>query len=538
MPEQLKTILNKIVDWWKKFNNKQRILLGSVTAVVLIALVILAMVMTSPKMEDLHTCKDYAEAAKIKELLATDETINYVFNESTMTFTVEKEDLANASMLLGSNQVELSTYNINNVVDGSFSRTEADKQRLYQDYLEQKFVDHISNMSMVEACDVTLTMPENDGTILSREQKSTAAIKLKLIGEMSSDQAYALALYVATQLGNDTTEGITIIDHNSYVLYSGADSQSNMGVASTQLTFMQKLENAIKNEVTDVLVGSKVFSGVEVALNVDVDFDESEIVKTEITNPQGMDGGAVTQESQFDQVIEGGYEGGVPGTDSNGDDTTYVIEDDQYNRSETSESDRMYDYDRMVTTIKGNGGSILYDNCSAAVMARKYIVYDEAELRATGALDDMTWEEFKAANKEVRVVEVDAQYIQLIANATGFPMNSITFLCYEEPQFIDIMEESVNVMDYAQIALAVFIFALLGFVVFRSTKSQKQEEEIAIPEISVESLLESTLEQQSELEDIGYNEKSEVRIMIEKFVDEKPEAVAALLRNWLNEDWE
>ena len=136
MPEQLKTILNKIVDWWKKFNNKQRILLGSVTAVVLIALVILAMVMTSPKMEDLHTCKDYAEAAKIKELLATDETINYVFNESTMTFTVEKEDLANASMLLGSNQVELSTYNINNVVDGSFSRTEADKQRLYQDYLE------------------------------------------------------------------------------------------------------------------------------------------------------------------------------------------------------------------------------------------------------------------------------------------------------------------------------------------------------------------------------------------------------------------
>jgi len=26
--------------------------------------------------------------------------------------------------------------------------------------------------------------------------------------------------------------------------------------------------------------------------------------------------------------------------------------------------------------------------------------------------------------------------------------------------------------------------------------------------------------------------------MIEKFVDENPDAVASLLRNWLNEEWE
>jgi flagellar M-ring protein FliF len=51
----------------------------------------------------------------------------------------------------------------------------------------------------------------------------------------------------------------------------------------------------------------------------------------------------------------------------------------------------------------------------------------------------------------------------------------------------------------------------------------------------VESLLQSTKE---ELEDIGLQEKSETRVMIEKFVDENPEAVANLLRNWLTEDWE
>ena len=39
------------------------------------------------------------------------------------------------------------------------------------------------------------------------------------------------------------------------------------------------------------------------------------------------------------------------------------------------------------------------------------------------------------------------------------------------------------------------------------------------------------------LEDIDLEAKSETRKMIEKFVDENPEAVANLLRNWLSEDW-
>ena len=88
-----------------------------------------------------------------------------------------------------------------------------------------------------------------------------------------------------------------------------------------------------------------------------------------------------------------------------------------------------------------------------------------------------------------------------------------------------------------QIVLAVLVLLLLGFVVFRSTRKEKEPE--LEEELSVESLLESTKENQEEsLENIGYNEKSEVRVLIEKFVEENPEAAASLLRNWLNEEWE
>ena len=58
------------------------------------------------------------------------------------------------------------------------------------------------------------------------------------------------------------------------------------------------------------------------------------------------------------------------------------------------------------------------------------------------------------------------------------------------------------------------------------------------PELSVEALLATTKENQN-LEDIELNEKTATRQRIEKFVEENPEAVAQLLRNWLNDDdWE
>ena len=88
-----------------------------------------------------------------------------------------------------------------------------------------------------------------------------------------------------------------------------------------------------------------------------------------------------------------------------------------------------------------------------------------------------------------------------------------------------------------QIILAVLVFLLLGYVVFRSTRKEKVPE--MEEELSVESLLESTKENQEDnLADIGYSEKSEVRLLIEKFVEENPEAAAALLRNWLSDEWE
>ena len=79
------------------------------------------------------------------------------------------------------------------------------------------------------------------------------------------------------------------------------------------------------------------------------------------------------------------------------------------------------------------------------------------------------------------------------------------------------------------------IVILLVFVVFRGMKPVEVTE--LEPELSVEALLATTKENQS-LEDIEFSDKSAIRQQIERFVDQNPEEVALLLRNWLNDDWD
>ena len=210
-----------------------------------------------------------------------------------------------------------------------------------------------------------------------------------------------------------------------------------------------------------------------------------------------------------------------------------MIEDYQNSSSNTSEISRDYLPNEKVTLTKIPAGLVKYGNSSVSVAAIKYRVLKEEDAKNQGLLDGITWDEYKAMNQERTKLEVDADIVDLVAKASGISSENISFIAYEEPMYIDAEGLPVTSTDILQIVLIVLILGLLVFVIFRSMRSDKvtKEEE----EVSVESLLQSTPD--STLEDLEAETKSETRKLIEKFVDENPEAVANLLRNWLNEDW-
>ncbi len=533
MPEQLRNILERIKDWWMKFDRKQKILIISVSAAVLIAIIALAVITSRPTMIVITTCEDAVQATEVKNLLE-DNAIEYELSSDGLSFTINQKDEANARMILGAAKIKTSGFTIADALDGSFTTTERDKQKKYQLYLENKFEETIEILDNVKSAKVNLSIPEQDGTLAAKKAPSYGTVVLTLSGELTEEQAAGIASFLSTSLGNDGTDTIKVMDNKGNVLFSGDDEMSVTGQASSQLTLRQKYEQSVKKQVKDVMLGTDLYSNVEVGLNLDMTFDTKQVSDHEFYVPEGNSQGYLDSESNYESTATGGL-AAVPGTDSN-DDTTYMLENNNYSESSVTETKKDYVVSERLTKVNGASGNIKYDTSSISVVATTYVTYNEDALKAAGQLKGTTFEEFISQNSDRVKTEVDQDFYSLVSKATGFPVENIQIVAYEVPFFQYSEGSGRTLTDYLQILLTILIFALLGYVVFRSTRHEEIEE--LEPELSVESLLASTRETEAELEDIGYKEKSEARMLIEKFVDEKPDAVASLLRNWLNEEWD
>lgn len=314
---------------------------------------------------------------------------------------------------------------------------------------------------------------------------------------------------------------------------SGDDSQSITGTASSQLNVKQQTEEVLQGNIKKVLLGTNEYNLVEVSSNLQLDFSTVEDVTHLFYAPEGQTQGVLSHEDIYESENTG-VTGGVPGTDTNNEDNTdYMINNYQDSTSTVSEISRDYLPNEKMTTTKIPAGLIKYDESSLSVAAIKYRVLKEEDAKNQGLLDGISWEDYKAQNQERTKLEIDEDIVDLVAKASGISADNISFVAYEEPMYIDAEGLAVTPTDILQIVLIVLILGLLAFVIIRSMRADR--ESVEEEEVSVESLLQST--QDSGLEDIEVEAKSETRKLIEKFVNENPEAAANLLRNWLQEDW-
>lgn len=539
MPDRIRELLNRIAEWWKKFTKKQQMIMVSSVLVVLVAVGILSFVLTRPKMAIIKICENASEASTVQTLL-TDAGIYHEVSDDGMTFTIRQKDSSAANILLGSNAIRTEDEALKEILSGSLSTTEADKAKLYKEYQEKRMARDLETLANVDKATVTLDIPQEDGTLIASEKESFAEVFLTLNGEMSEEQALGLARMIATGLGNKTTDNISIMDSNLNLLYSGGMGElaTASGMTASQLSYQQKFENKVKGDIKSVLLGTGQYQGVEVGINLPLNFGKRTTNRKEYDVADGRDQGYYESDKTYDESTISGN-AGVPGTDANGENGNYMLNDGEQTEQTISDSSRNYLVNETVTSEEEGMGNILYDSASVGVTLKTYIKYDEDALRRDGTLDNMTFDEYRAQieSQGVQTQNVDAAVIDVIAKATGIDASRISVIAYQEPLFIPSSGSGRTFSDYLEIILAVLIFALLGFVVFMSTRKEKAPE--LEPELSVETLLQTTKENEEDnLEDIGFKEKSEARVLIEKFVEEKPEAVASLLRNWLNEDWE
>lgn len=536
MPERINQMSQRFVDFWNRYNAKQKTLALSTLAGVILTMVILVALLSRPQYELLATCDNYSEMSQVTTIL-DENGYEYLADDAKMTISVKSKDLLDTKMLLARSEIEVEGYGYEDALESSFSSTESDKLKSWQVYLEFELEEDLRILDKIDDAEVNISLVDNSNSLFQTTSGSTCHAILTLNTEMDEQEAENIAYLLKNTVPNLELKDITIISKGGESLYCGSSNSQpgSLTALTKQMKYVQQMNNITANDIRNQVLSTGLYGEVKVNVNYDIEMSKIEEVLHEYFPGEGNEEGYLL-DAYIEKSQGGSTVGGTPGTESNDEDTDYVLEDGTGSSSKYSLEKYSYQLSELVTTKTTSPGEIVKDTSTISAVFTKNVVYDEDDVKALGYLDDVTWEEFKARNAETIQIQYDEDWIDIISTGSGVPRENISIIAYEKHFFYDSDGVGANASFIMQILLALAILGLLAFVVFRSSRPITVEE--TEPELSVEQMLATTRETQQTVEDIDLQEKSEVRKAIEKFVDESPEAVALLLRNWLDDGWD
>lgn len=536
MAERIKNLGKQLLDIWKNYSKKQKTLIISVTCGVIVAFALLAILMNRVDYAKLKVCENDKEAVQIVALLK-ENNIKYKLDKNSLTISVDTKKTDDAYILLNSNDITTDDIAKDSLYNSSLGTTNADRTMKVNLYYQSKLENQFKQMEGIDDAEVCYIPKDKSQDIYTDDSKNddtTASVLLTVNDKFKTSTAKTIAESVASTIGNTDANKIKVADQYGNLLYGG-EQDLYTDVADSKEEYKEMLRNNLVNRLYGLCIKNGGYSDVEIVPNLHFDMDKVTELYTEYTAPDGAEQGLYTY-SKTSQTKSSGTDGtgGTPGTTSN-DATTYETSDSSSDSSSSKDEEYKYQPNTKVTNTEYETGAIVPDQSSISIVVTRVVTHTQAELKSSGALKGTTFDAYVNANSALKSATVDASLITQVSKATGIAEDSISITAWEKPVFVPTTSSGINWTLYLQIAMAVLIIGLLFFVVFKGVKPVEVTE--LEPELSVEQLLATTKENQT-IEDIEYNETTETRKMIEKFVDEKPEAVAQLLRNWLNEDWE
>ncbi len=541
MMTQLIAIKDKIVAIWNKYTTKQKTIIICVALAVFFAIVVLSYVLTRPVYTHLANFSDASLANELSEALEAEGIVPKMqTDEAGMTsFEVKQEEYSNAVLVMGANGIVDTEMTWEDALTSDMTTSTLEKHTKITLALQSTIKQNLMTFEGVEDVSVIIDRKEDDNTILAEKEEASVSVTLKLASgkEITNDVATAMAYYLTNAVGNTTTDNIVIVDTMGNLLYGAKTDNTLGGAVSGKDDYKSKLQQTFA-ERTEKMLLKAGYDDVEVSeMGIKFNMDKITELLTTYTVSEGQEQGYYSSSYEYSSTGQSGS-GGIPGTDSNAEETDYMIQSGGTSNQETILNKYNYLPNEEVKNIEREVGAVVPEESSIGIVLTKYRKVSQESLEEQGLLEDISFEDYVDQNSEETPLEVPEEMIQLVAAATGIAENQITIMAWEKPVYEAREDAGLGnrIANYLMIILAVLIGALLIFVIIRGTSPVEVTE--LEPELSVEELLATTSnEDTTPLDEISMGEKSETRVMIEKFVDENPEAVALLLRNWINEDW-
>lgn len=514
---------------WGKLDNVQKAKIVLTSIVVLALFVIIIMFFSKPEMAQLPIKVMTSEkAGRIESILASN-NIEYDVNNSVIS--VKRGDLNRSMMLISDSGIGSSFTYESAFEKSSIGLTNMERKEMFRKAKETEIENMLKEIEGIYDVAAEISIPDDTDFFVDVNDKAKASIKLTFGGtSFSKNQVNSIVNLVASSVEKLDKNNITITDNKANLLYSGSSSENDLAV--TEQNDKQKLEEHKIEENIKKLLGSR-FSEVNVSVNLDMNFDEIVQNITEYSTPdEDSKNGIISRESTSESVDETGMPSDETGITANdGTDNSYISN----NRSKSTDESRDVEYlvNKTESTVKKTPWSIDKANSSISVTAYQYQNYYEEEMKENGELENKTWNQFKTEKQnEAEKLDIDEAVVAQIKTGTG--IEDVVVLAYQKPVFFDSFDEEAPVEN--NIFMVMMVILILLFV-YALIKTSEPEEIVAI-DSSIS--LKNAMPGEEDEEDVGNIEmkNSPTKRKVEKFVDEKPEAVAQLLKNWLSDDWE
>lgn len=190
----------------------------------------------------------------------------------------------------------------------------------YQRALEGEITRTIETISAVQGARVHLAIPKPT-VFVREEQKPSASVLVSLYAGRGLDKAQVggIVHLVASSVPEMPPGNVTIIDQNGKMLTSGSgDKSSTLGLDSSQLEYLQQVEQSYAKRVEDILAPIMGVENIRAQVAADLDFSQTEQT-AEIYRPNAIpDQSSIRSQQTTETLGEGGQNAsGVPGALSN-----------------------------------------------------------------------------------------------------------------------------------------------------------------------------------------------------------------------------
>lgn len=524
MPDFIKKYLDQFKEFWGSLEKSQKTRFYITSAIVVIAVSISIIILARPQRVTLFTSSDVKQIGEMVSILNENGIWNEAANNGT-SIIIDKKDNNKAQIVLAQAGYPREGFTFADAISSiGLLTTQQDKEHIWEHQKKSDLEAKLKMLDNIDEAAVTLAVPEKSIFLnASNEQpRPTAYVMVRPTQKLTQAQVQGIVMLVSRSVENLDPKDVTVVDNNSNILNPSYPDES-INAANSQEELRRKKEIEFQQKVMDYFGAgqSDNFDTLTVVANVTLDFDKVKSQIKKITNPEGMDGGAVISSSISEETVKNGSNGGEPGLGTNPGGTnapTYQTGDNSASEYSNIHEEINYGYDEMLSEHEKATGKMIPEESGLALTfwyGRR--VTDDSRLS----------DEFI---NDVRTA---------LSTATGIPARNISVNKYKLAPMETIEETTADrirelIDNYGFFALMLLL--IIGMLIVGiPRRKEKTEEHVVVQTAGGPRFV---IPEEEPVPEIELEERSEIKKQIEKFVKQKPDAVAQLLRNWLSDEWD